>query len=292
MPDEGTLRIARNPAGRDFPPVRPRESVRSHTFLGANAFLLDMLAEHGAALGATAPPEAFRHAAHATRASLARDAATIEVQGLERTAEGLTFEVRVRNLTGHKLPTGYPARRVWLHVEVLCGAEVVFRSGCWDAEGRLTGVHDELVIPHHAEVSALHQVVVYESVALDSGGRATTSLVAMASRMKDSRLLPLGWRADGPHAAETAPVGVGHDPDFIAGGDTVRFRVALGPGPSTIAEGDLEVRAELLLQTIPPAWVDGLRGSQTEEARRFVELYGAADRTPELLAHSRRALPE
>ena len=291
MPDEGSMRIARNPAGRDFPPVRPRDSVRSHTFIGANAFLLDLFAKHGEELGATAPPEAFRHAAHVTRASLARDAATIEVQALEHTADGVAFEVRVANLTGHKLPTGYPSRRVWLHVEVLRGAEVVFRSGCWDTEGRLTGIEDELALPHLAEVTEPRQVIVYESVALDSEGRPTTSLVAMASRAKDNRLLPLGWRADGPHAADTAPVGVGDDPDFMAGGDTVRFRVALEPRSQADAEPlELEVRVELLLQTIPPAWVDGLRASRTDEARRFIELYEAADRTPEILARSRRVL--
>ena len=37
--------------------------------------------------------------------------------------------VAVENLAGHKLPTAYPSRRVWLHVTVLDGPDVVFESG-------------------------------------------------------------------------------------------------------------------------------------------------------------------
>ncbi len=287
MPDEGSLRIARNPGGRDFPPLRERSPVRSHTFVGANAFLLELLARHGEELGARANAAEFRAAARATRRSLGRDAAKVEVLDPERTDEALRFQVEVESLVGHKLPTGYPSRRAWLHVEVLQGERVLFQSGCWDGEGRLVGVADELAIPHRQRVAAPGEVVVYESIALDAQGRPTTSLVAMASRAKDNRLLPRGWSADGPHADVTAPIGVGDDPDFRPGSDRVVFEIALD---DATPEEPLEVRVELVMQTIPPAWVDGLRDSRTPEARRFIELYEGTDRTPELVARARRVL--
>ena len=53
------------------------------------------------------------------------------------TASTLAFDVDVRNLTGHKFPTGYPSRRTWLHVTVRDGQDAsVFESGAIDATAR------------------------------------------------------------------------------------------------------------------------------------------------------------
>ena len=42
--------------------------------------------------------------------------------------------------------------------------------------------------------------------------------------------------------------------------------------------------AWLNYQSIPPAWVDPLRETETEEAARFVRMYDAMDKQPELIA--------
>src|SRR5690606_16751010 len=41
MPDAGRMRIARNPAGRDFN-IPLRDHFSAHTFVGGNAFMLDL----------------------------------------------------------------------------------------------------------------------------------------------------------------------------------------------------------------------------------------------------------
>ena len=41
----------------------------------------------------------------------------------------LEVDVDVLNKSGHKLPTGFPSRRVWLHLRVLHGSDVIFESG-------------------------------------------------------------------------------------------------------------------------------------------------------------------
>ena len=50
------------------------------------------------------------------------------------------LDVAARNLAGHKLPTAYPSRRAWLHVQVRdeVGA-LVFESGARTTRGRRTG---------------------------------------------------------------------------------------------------------------------------------------------------------
>jgi hypothetical protein len=44
-------------------------------------------------------------------------------------------------------------------------------------------------------------------------------------------------------------------------------------------------------QPIPPHWVEPLRSVDADECRTFVELYDAADKTPETVAAAVRAEP-
>ncbi|MBK7642894.1 MAG: hypothetical protein IPJ19_07560 [Planctomycetes bacterium] len=276
MPDEGTLRIARNPGGRDFS-IAPRTHVRAHAFLGGNAYVLDLLRTNRVELGVEAPVETLERAAAGTRRQLAQDTARVTIENTRREDGELRFDVHVENLTGHKFPAGYPSRRAWLEVEVRGGGHTLFLSGAADEHGRLRGVADERALPHRDTVEDASGVVVYEMRALDAQGARTTQLSRMASVAKDTRLLPRGWRADGPHAAETAPVGIEGDADFVGGGDVVHYRLKLPAG----MEGRLGLFADLRYQTIPPAWVDDLRALDAQAARTFVRLYDTHPPEPE-----------
>lgn len=272
-------RIARTPMGFDFR-IPEREGARSHAFVGGNAFMLDMLREHEDDLYVEAEPEQLRAMAAATRDQLANRTATLSVDQVVVADGALQFELEVQNLAGHKFPTGYPARRAWLQVEVLVDGEPVFSSGACDEQGRIVGVEDELRIPHTSTIRAPSDVVVYEMVADDVDGAPTTSLTKMATRRKDTRLLPRGFVVDGPQARDLTPVGLGGDQDFVAGGDRVRCRI-----PLEAAHVDRwELRAALVYQAVPPAWVDALRGVEAEEAVRFVGYYDEAPKQPELVA--------
>jgi hypothetical protein len=275
MAELGATRIARNPGGRDFL-IPVREGYRSHSFVGGNAFLLDLLAANKDELGVEADVAALRQNAVASRALLANQTVAVTVGELLRQDGSLHFSVRVDNLTGHKFPTGYPSRRAWLHVQVRAGNRVVFDSGGWSKDGHLAGVADELHLPHVTRVTSPEQVVVWELVAADENGEPTTHLTRMHHRAKDTRLLPKGWRRDGPHAEDTAPVAIGTDLDFTAGGDSVDFEL-----PLAADAGAVTVVAWVRYQTIPAHWVDALRGVDADECRTFVRLYDAADKTPE-----------
>jgi hypothetical protein len=275
MPNQGGARIARNPGGREFNiPVRP--DYAAHVFAGGNAFMLDLLRANAKELGVTASPEALERNATITRRQLLDHTTKLTISAPQRADGKLAFDVAIENLTGHKFPTGYPARRAWLQVEVRAGRDVLFRSGGFDANGRITGVADERRIAHHDVVEREDQVVVYECVPVDEGGEPTTFLTRMSKMGKDTRLLPKGWKSDGPHALETAPVGVDGDSDFAAGGDVVHFKIPLAADAPKVL-----VVAWVRYQSVPPSWVEPLRTVDADEARAFVRMYDAAGKTPE-----------
>lgn len=279
MAETGSTRIARNPMGREFL-IPVRDGYRAHAFVGGNAFVLGLLKEHREELGVKASPEALQRMIAATQRQLGEDTATLAVEGLEQKDGVLSFAVRVENRCGHKFPSGYPSRRAWLHVQVRSGRDIVFESGAYAEDGRLRDVADELAIPHVTLVESKEQVPVFEMVAADPEGKPTTSLVHMTTKAKDTRILPRGWRRDGPFTAETEPVGTGSDLDFVAGSDTVGYRIAL---PKAVA-GRLQVVVWLRYQTIPAHWVEPLRSEEGEACKRFVRYYDAAVKLPETVA--------
>ncbi|MCB9881021.1 MAG: hypothetical protein H6832_05630 [Planctomycetes bacterium] len=278
MPKTGPTRMARNPAGVDFL-IDVREDFRAHAFVGGNSFMLDLLRENRDQLGVTAEPAALARMAAASRRQLGEDTVKMTIRDAEVEDGVLTFDTVIENLTGHKFPTGYPSRRAWLRVQVRRGRQVLFETGAYDDEGRILHVRDELAQPHRSRVEKPSDVVIYEMVAEDPEGQPTTHLTKMTRKHKDNRLLPRGWRRNGPHLEETAPVGLGNDVDFVDGRDKVHFHVPI--------EGDgngIRIVAWLYYQSVPPAWVDALRDVDADACRDFVKMYDAASKAPETVA--------
>ncbi len=278
MPDAGPMRIARNPMGFDFN-IQVRNPVRAHTFVGGNAFMIDLLRTNATELGVIATEGALKRVAAATRAQLAHETARLAISNVVRKPGHVSFDVKVENLAGHKFPSGYPARRAWLDVEVRAGRDVLFESGAVDERGALAGVADELALPHYDRIERAGEVQVYEMVAADESGRTTTSLASMARRVKDNRLLPRGWKSDGPHADDTHPVATDGDEDFTDGSDVVTYDV-----PIKETDGAVLIIARLQYQSIPPAWAASLAKSTTPEAARFLGMYARAKNEGETVA--------
>lgn len=284
MAEVGPMRVARNPAGFDFN-IATRFPVRAHAFVGGNAHMLDILRTYAKELGVTAPAAALERMARATRQQLSHRTASLAIEDLRRdkSADGsqiLTFDLVVTNLAGHKFPTGYPARRAWVQTVVRDGRSEIFSSGAPDESGRIKGVADELAVPHRDVIDSADQVVIYEMVAADETGKPTTSLGSMSTRLKDTRLLPSGFKSDGPHASDTAPVGIGTDSNFADGQDRITYRIALPAG----AGARLTVVSWLWYQPIPPAWVAPLRSIDAPETSRFVKMYDEMKLKPEQVA--------
>ncbi|MBT8492687.1 MAG: hypothetical protein KJO07_06475, partial [Deltaproteobacteria bacterium] len=113
-----TTAIARNPGGFDFGQVDDRSPYGRHIFVGGNTWIPAIIRDYADVLSPLASAAAFNQTIAAARYQLGNKTATVELSGLVRTADRLQLSVRIANLSGHKFPTGFPARRVWLELVV------------------------------------------------------------------------------------------------------------------------------------------------------------------------------
>jgi cytochrome c551/c552 len=269
----------------------PRERLARHTFLGGNFFMLRMLNRFRAALGVIAPGPELEAAARATLRQLESDTATIEIARADVADGRLGADLVIRNLTGHKLPTGYPSRRVWVHLTVRDAAgALVFESGAVDAAGRING-NDNDTDPkrfeaHYDEIRSADQVQIYESIIAGRDGAVTTGLLTATQFVKDNRLLPRGFDKASAEADIAVHGDAARDANFTDAGDRVRYSV---PVKGT---GTFTVDAELRYQPIAFRWADNLRGYDAPEPKRFVSYYDAMSASSStVLARSVRTSP-
>jgi hypothetical protein len=252
---------------------QPREGMSRHVFRGGNFFVMQMLNRYRAELGVEATPEEMDNAIRRTVRHLETETARIAIERAAIVDGRLEADVLIENLAGHKLPTAYPSRRAWVHLEVRDAAgRVLFESGAFDPSGRIRGNdYDDdprRFEPHWREVRRADDVQIYESVVAGADGAPTTGLLTGVRYLKDNRLLPAGFdKASAP--ADVAVQGDAvNDADFTAGRDRVRYVVDV-----TGAAGPLTVTAEFWFQPIAYRWAENLRGYDAPETRRFVRYY-------------------
>jgi hypothetical protein len=268
---------------------QPRPRLSEHAFRGGNAFMLAILNKYRGELGVQALPQEFAVAIEQTVEHLQTSSATLAIESARVAGGNLVIDVAVANLAGHKLPTAYPSRRVWLHVRVTDAAgRVVFESGAVRADGSIVGNDNDAegarYEPHYDLLESADQVQIYEPILVDSRDRVTTGLLYGVRYVKDNRLLPLGF--DKRTADEDIGVfgAAADDDDFVAGGDEVHYRIPVGGG-----SGRLNVEVRLWYQPIGFRWAENLKGYEAPETNRFVRYYteSIADTAIELAAAQR-----
>jgi hypothetical protein len=251
-------------------PKRP--DVRRHTFPGGNFFMLGMLNRYRGELAVEAVPEELDDQVARTREILAQ-AATISLTPGPVTAGRVVVDVGVRNLGGHKLPTAYPSRRVWLHVTVRdARGTMAFESGALTPAGRIVGNDNDddrlRFEPHYREITRADQVQIYESIMQDPLGRVTTGLLTAVSYVKDNRLLPRGFDKATAERDVAVLGDAANDPAFVDGGHRVRYSIDVRH-----FQGPFRVEAELWYQPIGFRWAQNLRLQPAYETNRFVGYY-------------------
>lgn len=264
-----------------------REGVGQHTFVGANLYLPTLLINAGSPIA-----DMLWDNMQLTADFLSTQTAELTVENIAVDEGTLSADVVIVSLTGHKLPTAYPSRRAWIRFVVTdASGTIVFESGGFETNGLIHGNANDLdpdtYEPHYTLINAPDQVQIYEPIMVDTTGVPTTTLLRGSGYAKDNRILPDGFDL------ETVPDTIAvhglaaEDADFIAGGDTITYQIALGE-----AEGPFTVNAILLYQPIGYRWAVDLEqfsnhDGAAQEIDDFLELYDRTANMPRVITSAR-----
>lgn len=258
-----------------------RQNFSQHTFLGANTVMMDMFQNFRDELGIEA--EGFPEAIARNREFL-KTAADISIVGTRNEEDQIIATVKVENFTGHKLPSGYPSRRVFVHFVVTnSSGEVIFESGKINADGSINGVDGDrnynFYEPHYNGIESENQVLVYEAIMGDIHGDVTHSLVEGVRYLKDNRLTPKGF--DKNFVANRVGV-VGNatqDNNFNAGLDLFEYKIT---APDA---GNYSILAELVYQPLGYGHLEYLfKDTDLPEVDQFKTIYDQTELRSEVIS--------
>lgn len=254
--------------------------VRQHSFAGGNNYALNILRAKGGERGLNASSADLDGAIDRMETQMQNATAILEVISAGVADGSLTFDVKTTSLVGHKFPSGFPSRRVWLHVTVTDAAgTIVFESGAYENDGSIAGnANDEDAMafePHYVTITQADEVQIYEAIMFNSDGENTTTLLRAASYGKDNRLLPMGFDVAGAGADIAVYGQAADDENFTGGSDTVTYIVPVGG-----ADGALTVTVELLYQSIGFRWADNISSYDAPENSLFASYMAEVNNLP------------
>jgi hypothetical protein len=197
-------------------------------------------------------------------------------------------------------------RRAFLDFQVLDASnKVLWESGGTDANGVIVDTSgaqlateffsptQQAIQPHFwapggssagNPITSDQEVEIYEAIYKDPQNLITTSFLSLDTKIKNNKILPLGWTMTGPHGDITAPIGVGDDPSYGngCGCSKVRYQIPLTPALANATQ----VRATLYYQTIPPYYLrqrsQDATGPDTQRLINYVSALNVGTTYPEI----------
>ncbi len=256
---------------------RRKGDLATHQFAGGNTWIPQVIkAIYGDDLEVNDPSPGRKAALDLTTSyafnMLQNKSALIEATVVGQSSNELNVDVKVTNLTAHKLPTGYPeGRRMWIHLEVKDAVgDVIWESGSYDVN---TGVLTED-----------SQIKVYESAQgiwnedpdnnpmtddgtceiTDGNGDKMFHFVLNNCIAKDNRIPPLGFR--GAENIELKPVGITYPQHPTNAGQVVNYDVTNYLIPIAGQTGPFDLTATLKFQIASKDYIEFLDNQATENS--------------------------
>ncbi len=231
-----------------------RTDLKQHDLTGGNTFLADILPDFWDNLNTTSLQAGKQRAI-----TMLNNSATLELT-TQHFPDSTIATVRVINLTGHKLPTGYPeGRRMWLQVSGFDESNnIIFQSGAYDTATAIL-THDP-------------QIKIYETIHGMTDAVANNYGLTPGSSFHfglndtilfDNRIPPKGFTNANFASRLASPHGYSYaDSQYW---DDTKYTM-----PSTLKS----IKATLLYQTISKEYVEFLRDENVSNSADWNN-YGA-----------------
>ncbi len=261
-----------------------RSPFWKETFVGGNTFILKMLRDYPDTLDVTAETSHFDTTLSFAENNLKNLSLNLYLDAF-RENDSLTVKVKIQNITGHKLPTGIPLRRMWIHLRAEdSDNNKIFESGNWDNDGKIPGM-DLPYEQHYKLINREDEVQIYEAVPIDINGNVTYTFLKASTFIKDNRIPPIGFVTSHNSYDTTAIFGNAlNDPDFNrnngyegTGADITEYRIPCN-GLTAI-----NITAEVCYQTLKPEFAEYLSGLNSLDITRFNWMYTSADKNPVIM---------
>ena len=254
-----------------------RSDFAKHDLVGGNVFMLKMLKDNSEALALNASPAQFDEAILKTSQLLQEAALDLELSILEENSDSIVFEVMLKNKSGHKLPSGYPSRKMMIEFMLLStSGDTLFHSGGFDGNGRINGEDDDGFEPHYDQILNENEVQIYEYVMGNEEAEVTTILTRAYAGLKDNRIPPLGFTS-GHLSYDTVQIigNASNDGNFnILDGtegsakDFIYYHIPI----QNSSEG-MMAKVKVHYIAVPRKWLDQLFDYESEEIDAFESMY-------------------
>ncbi len=267
------------------------EGYRRHNFVGLNVFLVELFRQFDEVLGVrkndfmTGSSLDIDHAIKNYQRQATEDVVDLTLSTAIE-SNTLSATVDIKNKVGHRFPSGVGFRRAFLELLVVDrqddGEEkIIWSSGRTDQNGIILGPDGKHLAtefftpdeqsgvqahqPHHQVITSQDQVQIYETLLHTHDEVFTTSFIHGCYTIKENRLLPRGWKAEGPDPALTgAYLKATHpgekakkDPRYTdgSGSDEIIYKIEL---PADLDTTNLSVKVSMYYQAFPPYFLKNL----------------------------------
>jgi hypothetical protein len=263
------MKISSQPANL----ANKRSPIFEHHFVGGNTIINQMIKDNYTELGINSGIANLDTTSYYSLKNLNNSSIDVS-SNVSYSNNEILVDIILKNKTGHKLPTGFPSRRMWVHFYAMDEkGDTIFESGKYDKQGNiLSQTGFEL---HHDTISNEENVQIYEAVLGNTLNEVTTILLEASQYLKDNRIPPIGFANNQPYDSLIAVTGKAREDENFnknelvvegSGSDRIIYKLPfLG--------NTLKYGYEICYQSIKPIYRSHISASATDESKRFTRMF-------------------